>query len=77
MAHYNGEGELSKPTAIVKAKLNQLYYKNERSTSFEKCAKVMMKCFNVLHKDPDQHYSNWQQVEKLLKAIKCAKKGSF
>ena len=36
-AHYNGEGELSKRTAIAKAKLDQLHYKNERSMSFEKC----------------------------------------
>jgi hypothetical protein len=36
-AHYSGEGELSKRTAIAKAKLNQLHYKNERSMSFKKC----------------------------------------
>jgi hypothetical protein len=39
--------------------------------SFEKCTKVMMKCFNMLHKDPDQRYSDRQKVEKLLKVIKC------
>ena len=70
-AHYNGEGELSKRTAIAKAKLDQLHYKNERSMSFEKCTEVMTKCFNTLHKDPDQRYSDRQKVEKLLKAIKC------
>ena len=69
--HYNGEGELSKQTAIAKAKLDQLHYNNERSMSFEKCTKVMTKCFNTLHKDPDQHYSDRQKIEKLLKAIKC------
>ena len=71
MAHYNGEGELSKQMTIAKAKLDQLHYKNVRSMSFEKCTKVMMKCFNTLHKDPDQCYSDRQKVEKLLKAIKC------
>ncbi len=53
-AHYNGEGELSKRTAIAKAKLNQLHYKNKWSMSFEKCTEVMTKCFNTLHKDLDQ-----------------------
>jgi hypothetical protein len=71
IAHYNGKGELSKRTAIAKSKLNQLHYHNERSMSFEKCTKIMTKCFNTLHKDPDQCYSNRQKVEKLLKAIRC------
>jgi hypothetical protein len=70
-AHYNGEGELSKRTAIAKSKLDQLHYRNERSMSFEKCTKIMTKCFNTLHKDPDQRYSDRQKVEKLLKAIRC------
>ena len=39
--------------------------------SFEKCTEIMMKCFNTLHKDPDQHYSDRQKVEKLLKVIMC------
>ena len=38
---------------------------------FEKCTEIMTKCFNTLHKDPDQWYSDQQKVEKLLKAIKC------
>ena len=71
MAHYNGEGELSKQTAITKAKLNQLHYKNEWTMSFEKVMEIMMKCFNTLHKDPNQCYSDHQKVEKLLKTIKC------
>ena len=69
--HYNGEGELSKRTAIAKAKLQQLHYKNERTMSFEKVTEMMTKCFNTLHKDPDERYSDRQKVEKLLKAIKC------
>jgi hypothetical protein len=39
--------------------------------SFEKCTEIMMKCFNMLHKEPAQWYSDWQKVEKLLKAIHC------
>ena len=31
----------------------------------------MTKCFNTLHKDIDQRYSDRQKVEKLLKAIRC------
>jgi hypothetical protein len=69
--HYNGEGELSKCTVIAKSKLDQLPYHNKRSMPFEKCTEIMMKCFNTLHKDPDQYYSYWQKVEKLLKVIKC------
>jgi hypothetical protein len=70
-AHYNGEGELSKHTAIAKSKLETLHYRNERSMSFERCTEIMTKCFNTLHKDVDQRYSDRQKVEKLLKAIRC------
>jgi hypothetical protein len=34
--HYNGQGELSKRTAMAKARVKSLFYKNERSLSFEK-----------------------------------------
>jgi hypothetical protein len=40
-AHYNGKGELSKHTAIAKARLNQVHYQNERSMSFEKFTEIM------------------------------------
>jgi hypothetical protein len=70
-AHYNGEGELSKRTSIAKSRLDGLHYRNERSMSFEKCTELMTKCFNTLHKDIDQHYSERQKVERLLKAIRC------
>ena len=39
--------------------------------SFEKCTKIMTKCFNTLHKDVDQQYSDQQKVKKILKAICC------
>ena len=39
--------------------------------SFEKVMEIMTKCFNTLHKDPDQRYLDCQKVEKLLKTIKC------
>ena len=71
MDHYKREGELSKQTAFAKAKLNQLHYKNERTMSFEKVMEIMMKCFNTLHKDPNQRDLDCQKVEKLLKTIKC------
>ena len=71
MDHYNGEGKLSKQTVIAKVKLNQLHYKNEWMMSFEKVTEMMTKCFNMLHKDPDERYLDCQKVEKLLKSIKC------
>jgi hypothetical protein len=37
--------------------------------NFEGCMEIMMNCFNTLHKDPDQRYSNRRKVEKFLKAI--------
>jgi hypothetical protein len=39
--------------------------------NFERCTKIMTKCFKMFHTDPNQHYSNRQKVEKLLKAICC------
>ena len=69
--HYNGEGELSKWTAIAKVRLDNLHYQNECSMSFERCTEIMTKCSNTLHKDPDQWYLDQQKVEKLLKAIQC------
>ena len=71
MDHYNGEGKLSKHTAIVKTKLDQVHYKNKYSMSFEKCTKIMTRCFNMFHKDLNQHYLDHQKVEKLLKTIQC------
>jgi hypothetical protein len=71
-AHYNGKGELSKRMAMAKSKLENLHYKNECSMSFECCNKIMTKCFNTLHKDPDQRFSDCQKVKKLLKAIHCS-----
>lgn len=70
--HYNGEGELSKRTAMAKLKLDNLHYKNEHSMSFERCTEIMTKCFNTLHKYPNQQFSDRQKVEKLLKAIRCS-----
>jgi hypothetical protein len=57
--------------AIAKSKLDTLHYRNERSMSFERCTKITMKCFDTLHKDSNQRYSDRQKVKKLLKAIRC------
>ena len=56
---------------MAKAKLEQIHYNNENILSFEKVTEIMTKCFNTLHKDVDQHHSDPQKVEKLLKAIQC------
>jgi hypothetical protein len=73
MEHYNGEGKLSNRTAMAKSKVENFHYKNECSMSFEWCTEIMTKSFNTLvHKDPDQGFSDRQKVEKLLKAIHCS-----
>ena len=38
--HYNGQGELSKRTAMAKARNKSLFYKYERSLPFEKVTSV-------------------------------------
>ena len=70
VTHYNGQGELSKRTAMAKTHLASLFYKNERSLPFETCSELLSKCFNTLHKDIDQRLSPRQKVEKLLSVIK-------
>jgi hypothetical protein len=68
--HYNGQGELSKRTAMAKkAKIKSLFYKNECSLSFEKVMEILSKSFSTLDKDPDERYSEHQKVEKLLQCI--------
>ena len=43
--HYNGEGELSKRTALARQHLDKLHYKNEKSMTFGQCTELMTKCF--------------------------------
>ena len=52
--HYNGQGELSKRTALAKTKLKSLHYKKETSMSFERYTELMSKCFQTLDKDKGQ-----------------------
>jgi hypothetical protein len=68
-SHYNGQGELSKHTPMAKARIKSLFYKNERSLSFEKVMEILSKSFSTLDKDPDERYSERQKVEKLLQCI--------
>lgn len=68
--HYNGRGELSKRTAIAKARLNSLFYKTEQSMSFEHFSGRLKRIFQVLDKDEDERVSPRQQIEYLLKGIK-------
>jgi hypothetical protein len=56
-SHYNGQGELSKRTAMAKARIKSLFYKNERSLLFEKVMEILSKSFSTLDKDPDKRYS--------------------
>jgi hypothetical protein len=68
-SHYNGQGELLKRKAMAKARVKSLFYKNERSLSFEKVVEILSKSFSTLDKDPDERYSEHQKVEKLLQCI--------
>jgi hypothetical protein len=67
--HYNGQGELSKHMAMAKAKIKNLFYKNERSLKFEKVMEILSKLFSILDKDLDERLSEHQKVEKLLSCI--------
>ena len=58
--HCNGEGEAGTDPLQKRTHLE-----------LEKVTEIMTKCFNTLHKDVDQHYSDHQKVKKLLKAIQC------
>jgi hypothetical protein len=44
-SHYNGQGELSKHTAMAKARVKSLFYKNKHSLSFEKVMEILSKSF--------------------------------
>ena len=70
--HYNGAGELSKRTELAKAKLKQLYYKNEQFYPFKTYITELSKCFTTLDKDPDEKNSGKQKVDALLKGIKTS-----
>jgi hypothetical protein len=67
--HYNGQGELSKRTAMAKAKIKNLFYKNERSLTFKKVMEILSKSFSILDKDLVERLSECQKVEKLLSCI--------
>ncbi len=55
---------------VVKARIENLFYKNEGSLSFEKVMEILTKSFSsVLGKDLDKVYSEHQKVEKLSKVI--------
>jgi hypothetical protein len=56
MSHNNGQGELSKRTAMAKARIKSFCYKNEHSLSFEKVMEILSKSFSTLDKDPDERY---------------------
>jgi hypothetical protein len=46
--HYNGQSELSKRSAMAKAKIKNLFYKNERSLAFEKVMEILSKSFSMM-----------------------------
>jgi hypothetical protein len=68
-SHYNGQGELSKRTAMANTRIKSLFYKNKRSLSFEKVMEILSESFSMLDKDLDKRYLVCQKVEKLLQCI--------
>ncbi len=68
--HYNGQGELSKCTKLVKAKIQSLYYKNEKVLPFEDYSAELMHCFQVLEMDPEERLSECQKVSTLKAGIR-------
>ena len=71
-AHYNGSGELSKRVNLAQARLRQLYYKNEKSLSFESFAGIMTNCFRILNKDENEKYTELRKVKLMLELIKTS-----
>jgi hypothetical protein len=68
-SHYNGQGELSKCTAMAKARIKSLFYKNKCSLLFEKVMEILSNLFSTLDRDLDERYSEHEKVEKLLQCI--------
>jgi hypothetical protein len=71
VAHYNGEGKLSKRMAVVKSKLDTLHCRNERSMSFERCTKIMTKCFNMFAQRSQSALLQPSEGQKAPQAIRC------
>ena len=68
--HYNGAGELNKRTALAKARMMDIHYKNEQSMSFEKYTEMVIKCFSTLDKDEDDKLSDQQKVYVIINGIR-------
>ena len=66
--HYNGVGELNKRTALAKARMKELHYKNEQSMLFEKYTEIIIKCFSTLYKDEDWKLSDQKKSMPSLMA---------
>jgi hypothetical protein len=64
-SHYNGQGELSKRTAMASKGKDQKSF----LLLFEKVMENLSKLFSTLDKDLDERYSEHQKVEKLLQCI--------
>ena len=50
--------------------MEELHYKNEQSTSFEKNNEMIIKCFLTLDKDEDKKLSDQQKVNAIINGIK-------
>ena len=68
--HYNGLGELNKRTALSKARMREIHYKNEQSMSFEKYTEMIIKWFSTLDKDEDNKLSEQKKVNVIINGIR-------
>lgn len=69
--HYNGSGHISRRVEFAKAKLEKLHWSNEAVFSYDKYTTAMKSCFVELSdpSNPDESYSQRQQVDRLLKGM--------
>jgi hypothetical protein len=70
-SHYNGQGELSKHTAMAKARVKSLFYKNECSLSFEKVMEILSKSFSTLDKTRTKDTQNVRRWKSYFSVFRC------
>ncbi len=68
--HYDGTGELNKRVERAKEEIARLHYKDEKVFPFERYVTKLKENFFILSKDKDEHLTNKQRVDILMKSIK-------
>ena len=57
--YYNVQGQLIKRTDLAKSQLDELYYKNESSISFEHYTELLKHSFPIFDQDKDDNCTDW------------------